>query len=132
MENLKKKVNDFHSKQILLLLSLLSGSGEPIAASAKTSSLFCSRGFRPRTRNRVPPLHPAGGPGGSQTPQLVGASGPQCRLLFLILLLLEILTTLRKLFFFFQVTIYNEVSVIKVFLFYSVHVNFLLFCLKIM
>ena len=38
----------FIQKQILLLLALLSGSaGEPILASAKTSSLFCSRGFRP-------------------------------------------------------------------------------------
>ena len=37
----------FIQKQILLLLALLSGSGEPILASVKTSSLFCSRGFRP-------------------------------------------------------------------------------------
>ena len=33
--------------QILLLLPLLSASGEPILARAKTSSLFCSRGFHP-------------------------------------------------------------------------------------
>ena len=90
----------FIQKQILLLLVLLSRSGEPILASAKTSSLFCSWGFAPWTPNRVPPLHPAGGPGGSQTPPLVGGLWPQCKLLFLILLLLEILTTLRKLFFF--------------------------------
>ena len=36
----------FIQKQILLLLALLSGSGELILASAKTSSLFCSWGFR--------------------------------------------------------------------------------------
>ena len=92
----------FIQKQILLLLALLSRSGEPILARAKTSSLFAHGGFAPWTPNRVPRLHPAGGPGGSQTPPLVGASGPQCQLLFLILLLLEILTTLRKFFFIFR------------------------------
>ena len=37
----------FIQKQILLLLALLSGSGEPILANAKTSSLFWARGFHP-------------------------------------------------------------------------------------
>ena len=66
----------FIQKQILLLLALLSRSGEPILARAKTSSLFAHGGFAPWTPNRVPRLHPAGGPGGSQTPPLVGGLWP--------------------------------------------------------
>ena len=43
----------FIQKQVLLLLALLSGSGEPVLASAKTSSLFCSREFHPLDPQQV-------------------------------------------------------------------------------
>ena len=53
----------FIQKQILLLLALLSGSGEPILASAKTSSPFCSGGFRlPDPQQGATPA-PRWGPG---------------------------------------------------------------------
>ena len=103
----------FIQKQILLLLALFSLSGEPILASAKTSSLFCSWGFAPWTPNRVPPLHPAGGPGGSQTPPLVGSLWPPVPATFSYSPATSNLDNPQKVFFFFfQATIYNEVSVI--------------------
>ena len=72
-----KKIDDVHSKYSGLLALL---SGEPISASAKSVLLAL-------------PLNPAGGLGGSQTPRLLGASGPECRLLTLILRLLQIILT---------------------------------------
>jgi len=53
----------FIQKQILLLLALLSSSEEPILASAKTSSLFCSLGFRPPDPQQGATPAPRWGPG---------------------------------------------------------------------
>ena len=53
----------FIQKQILLLLALLPGSGEPILASAKTSSLFCSRGSRLPDPQQGDTPKPRWGPG---------------------------------------------------------------------
>ena len=53
----------FIQKQILLLLALFSRSGEPILASAKTSSLFCSWGFAPLDPQQGATPAPRWGPG---------------------------------------------------------------------
>ena len=89
---------NFIQKQILLLSALLSGSGVRGANFSKRKNLksvLLLGALPPGPLTGALPLYPAGDLGGPHTPHLVGASGPQCRLLPLILLLLEIfLTTL--------------------------------------
>ena len=80
------------------LLALL--SGEPISASVKTSDPSCSWGLRPLEpqQGAAPVAHWGARDAGPQTysPPAWGGSGPQCHLLNLILLPLEIvLTTLE-------------------------------------
>ena len=53
----------FIQEQILLLLALLSGSGEQILAIMKTSNLFCSRGLRPLDPQQGTAPVPRWGPG---------------------------------------------------------------------
>ena len=91
---IKKLIDDVHSKYSGLLALL---SGEPISASAKTSNPFCFRGLRPLDPQRGAAPVPRWGPRRPPDPSPPGgASGPQCRLLTLILRLLPIILTTLK------------------------------------
>ena len=70
----KKWVNDFHSKTDTSLVSIALPLRRANFSKRENLKSVLLMGVSPP--NRVPPLHPAGGPGGSQTPPLIGGLWP--------------------------------------------------------